>query len=93
MASACHAGTRELVEVLGVPRRFEGPFFHECVLDLGRPAAPVVEALARRGVVGGLALGRWFPELEHGLLVCATERRTVDEMREFADALAGILED
>ena len=93
VAAACHARTRELVDILGVPRRFEGPFFHECVLDLGRPAAPVVEALARRRMVGGLALGRWFPELEHGLLVCATERRTVDEMREFADALAGILED
>ena len=93
VAAACHARTRELVEILGVPRRFEGPFFHECVLDLGRPAAPVVEALARRRVVGGLALGPWFPELDHGLLVCATERRTGEEMREFAHTLAGILED
>ena len=48
-----------------------------------------------RGAVwwGDSRLGPWFPELDHGLLVCATERRTGEEMREFAHTLAGILED
>ena len=88
VAAACHARTRELVEVLGVPRRLDGPFFHECVLNVGMPAGDVVAALARRGIVAGLALGDYFPELSHGLLVCATEKRTAEDMRRFAEALA-----
>ncbi len=87
VAAACHAGTRELVETLGLPRCFDGPFFHECVLDVGRPAEEVVAALAERGIVPGLALGAYFPDLDQGLLVCATEKRTDDDMRRFADAL------
>ena len=90
VAAACHARTRELVRALELPRCFEGPFFHECVLDVGRPAEEVVTALAERGVVGGLALGTYFPELAHGVLVCATEKRTGEEMRRFARALAEV---
>ncbi len=90
VAAACHARTLELVRALELPRCFEGPFFHECVLDVGRPADEVVTALAERGVVAGLALGTYFPELAHGLLVCATEKRTGEEMRRFAQALAEV---
>ena len=90
VAAACHARTRELVRVLELPRCFEGPFFHECVVDVGRPAEEVVTALAGRGVVAGLALGPYFPELAQGLLVCATEKRTDEEMRRFARALAEV---
>lgn len=90
VAAACHARTRELVRVLGLPRCFDGSFFHECVLDVGRPADEVVGVLAERGVVAGLALGAYFPELAHGLLVCATEKRTGDEMQRFAQALAEV---
>ena len=90
VATACHARTRELVDTLGLRRCFDGPFFHECVLDVGESAGQVVGALAERGIVAGLALGDYFPELEHGLLVCATEKRTSDDMRRFADALAEV---
>ncbi|MDE0224656.1 MAG: aminomethyl-transferring glycine dehydrogenase subunit GcvPA [Gammaproteobacteria bacterium] len=87
VASACHARTRDLVAALGLPRRFDTPYFHECVLRLGQPAQPVVEALAARGILGGLALGPYFSDLADCLLVCATEKRTAREIRQFADTL------
>ena len=96
VASSCHAKTRQLVRELesvdGVRRRFDSPFFHECVIDLGRPAHAVVEALAERGLVGGLALGRYFPELANCVLVCATEKRTDAEIAAFRDALRTVLD-
>ena len=95
VASACHQRTRELVAALttidGVRQRFAAPFFHECVLDIGRPADAVVAALATSGVVGGLPLGRYRPELANCLLVCATEKRTAAEIQMFRDALAPAL--
>ena len=88
VAGACHARTRELVDALDLPRLFNAPYFHECVLRLGRPAQPVVEALAARRILGGLALGPYFSDLSDCLLVCATEKRTASDIRQFAEALA-----
>ncbi len=90
VAAACHARTRDLVAALDMPQRFGAPYFHECVLHLARPAQAVVEALAARGILGGLALGPYFSDLTDCLLVCATEKRTAKDIRQFADALKAL---
>jgi glycine dehydrogenase subunit 1 len=96
VAATCHANTTRLIERLtaidGVRRAFTAPFFHESVIQLDRPAAGVLEALADRGIAGGLALENFCPELGDGaLLVCATETRTADDIETYASALEGIL--
>ena len=87
VASACHARTRDVVAALELPRRFDAPYFHECVLRLGQPAQPIMETMASRGILGGLALGPYFSDLSDCLLVCATEKRTASDIRQFANAL------
>jgi glycine dehydrogenase subunit 1 len=85
-----------LTSVDGIERLFDGPFFHEVALQFDRPVAPVLEALAARGIQGGYDLSDDFPDLGNALLVCATETKTeadidtyVDAMREiFASSLA-----
>lgn len=95
-ASRCHAQTRELVAALasvtGVHERFDGPFFHERVIDVGRSAEEVADAVAETGVIGGLPLGRYYPALTNCLLVCATEKRTARDIAAFRDALVRVLE-
>ena len=94
-ASRCHAQTRRLVAALtsvpGVRERFDGPFFHERVIDVGKRADAVADSLAEAGVIGGLPLGRYYPELADCLLVCATEKRTVRDIERFHDVLAQVL--
>ena len=96
VAAECQRRTRQLVAaacaVGGVTRRFDAPHFHECVLDLGRPADAVAASLAKRGIVGGLPLGPYYPELANCLLVCATERRTAADIDAFQDALRHALD-
>src|SRR5437879_13255862 len=79
-AAAAHARARELVagltRVPGVRLAFSGPYFHEAVLQLDRPVAPVLKGLSNRGILGGLDLSGCFPEPGDGLLVCATETKT-----------------
>jgi glycine dehydrogenase subunit 1 len=53
--------------------------------------APVLEALAAAGIVGGCDIGGDYPELGHALLVCATETRTKSDIETYASALAGVL--
>jgi len=92
VARACLARTTELVAALtqvpGVREVFPGPRFHEAVLKLGRPAGPVLDALAAEGIAGGLDLEPDYPELGHALLVCATETRTTADIETCARALA-----
>ena len=93
-AASCCANTRELVRTLGaidgVRQRFDAPFFHECVVDVGSDAGRVVEDLAAADIVGGLPLGAFYPHLASCLLVCATEKRTGDEIAAFGAALAKV---
>jgi glycine dehydrogenase subunit 1 len=86
------AALREALTALpGVDAVFSAAGFHECVLKLDRPVAPVLERLAARGIIGGLDLSRHFPELGHALLVCATETRTAGDIAEYAARLGEVL--
>jgi glycine dehydrogenase subunit 1 len=95
VANESHARTNELVASLtrikGVKLAFDRPRFHEAVLQLDRPVAPVIAELARHGIVGGFDLSNDYPELGNALLVCATETRTAADIKAYADALTETL--
>ncbi len=94
VAATCHANTRALVErltqVTGVSRVFDRPVFHESVLKLPRPAGEVLEGLLARGILGGFDLSGDYPELGNSLLICATETKDEQDLRQYAEALAEI---
>jgi glycine dehydrogenase subunit 1 len=95
-AAAAHARTRELVAALtrlpGVRQAFPGPCFHEAVLQLDRPVAPVLKALGSRGILGGLDLTPYYPELANALLVCATETKTSADIDRYRMCLSEALQ-
>ena len=69
-------------------------FFNEFTVRLDRPAAPVVEALANRGVLGGVPVSRLLPTEDGALpllLVAATETTAEAEIETFQTALAEAL--
>ena len=70
-------------------------FFNEITLRLDRPAAPVVEALAKQGILAGVPVSRLYPdrpELSPLLLVAATEMTTRDDIERLATALTEALQ-
>jgi glycine dehydrogenase subunit 1 len=95
-AQGSHARARELVGALtrlpGVRTAFAGPYFHEAVLQLDRPVAPVLKALGGRGILGGLELTAYYPELGNALLVCATETKSSADIERYRSALAEALQ-
>jgi glycine dehydrogenase subunit 1 len=95
VAAACMARTAELIEALtaikGVRSALSRPHFHEAVLRLDRPVAPVLRALAARGIEAGLDLSDDYPELGPALLVCATETKSSAEIERYAAALSETL--
>ena len=96
VAATSQRQTAKLVEKLtriaGVKAVFDGYRFHEAVLQLPTQVSDVLDALAKRNIVGGLDLSKLYPELGNALLVCATEMRTDADLDSYASALADVLE-
>ncbi|MEC8094695.1 MAG: aminomethyl-transferring glycine dehydrogenase subunit GcvPA, partial [Pseudomonadota bacterium] len=68
-------------------------FFNEFTVELPQPADTVVEALAARGVLGGVPVSRLIPDggFENYLLVAATETCAPEDMAAYAAALEEVL--
>ena len=96
VASQSQRNTMRLVDGLcsldGVERLFDAPYFHEVAVKLDRPVAPVLEALAEQGVLGGLDLSDYSQELGNALLVCATETKTDEDIDAYIGAMRKILD-
>lgn len=95
VASASMANTRTLVEALtsipGVTRVFEGAGFHEAVIRLPQPVAPLLERLSQREIFGGFDLSAHHPQLGNALLICATETKTGADIETYRRTLAELL--
>jgi glycine dehydrogenase subunit 1 len=69
-------------------------FFNEFTVELAIPAADVVERLAKRGVMGGIPVSRFYPTYPEGqdlLLVTTTETNTTEDIDTFVGALKEVL--
>jgi glycine dehydrogenase subunit 1 len=72
-----------------LPRRFSGPFFNEFVASTnGRAPDQINAALLGKKIIGGLPLGRFYPELENAMLLCATEMSRREKMDAVTEAFA-----
>ncbi len=97
VAQHCHHNALLLCDALtslsGVERAFDEPFFNEFVVRLPRSAEWVVDELLQQDIHAGLPLGDYFPDMQNALLVCATEKRTPEEIENYARAMGVLLED
>jgi glycine dehydrogenase subunit 1 len=95
VAAASHANTvalaGRLAAIPGVSRAFESPFFHEAVLKLKDNAHDVLRALRAQGILGGLDISAWYPELGQAILVCATETKTDADLDHYVQQMERIL--
>ena len=69
VAGACHARTAQLLERVereaGVQRRFHSRVFHEAVLALNAPVAPILAHMRAGGILGGLDVSAVSPDLRY----------------------------
>ncbi|MEY2333408.1 aminomethyl-transferring glycine dehydrogenase subunit GcvPA [Acidithiobacillus ferrianus] len=95
-ALICHQRASRLREYLAalpeVRLPYAGPFFHEFVLRLPRPASAVRDALLGHGILAGVPLADAGLGEAGDLLVCATELLEESDLRAYRDALATVLE-
>ena len=69
-------------------------YFNEFTLRLPKEARPAVRAMAEKGVLGGVSLGRLYPgepDLANGLVVAVTETSDQEDIAAFERALGEAL--
>ena len=72
----------------GLDLRFSGKFFNEFVARTnGKSPQQVNEALQEKRIIGGLDLGRFYPELTGCVLLCATEMSRREQMDSVIEAM------
>jgi len=93
LAATNHAGAaaaaERLAKVPGV-ELVNDTFFNEFTVKLSKEARPVVRALADKGILAGVSLGRLYPgvdSLANGLVVAVTETTTSEDVETLASAL------
>jgi len=93
LASFNHARAYEAAERLSALPGIDvvnDSFFNEFTLRLPIEARPAVHELVKRGVLGGVSLGRLYPgveALENGLVVAVTEMASDDDIAALESAL------
>jgi glycine dehydrogenase subunit 1 len=76
-----------LASIKGVRRKFGGPVFNEFVLEFEGGYKKIEEILLANRIIGGLALGPYYPKLKDCALFCVTETHSKDDI----DHLAGLV--
>ena len=69
-------------------------FFNEFTLKLPKPAAPIVDVLAAKGVLGGVPASRLMPHekaAENLLIVAVTETNTDEDFRGVRKGALGVV--
>ena len=99
LARLNHARAQKVAARLGQIRGvtvLNGTWFNEFTVILPRDAREVVRELADHHVLGGVSLGRLYPDhadLHGGLLVTATETTTDEDIHTLASLLEALLAD
>lgn len=71
----------------GVTLPYTLPTFHEFVITLAQPVDHVLAKLREHHILGGIPLGRWYPQFSNNLLVCVTEQNAKASIDRYAAVL------
>ena len=79
---------KQISAIDGYEIAFSAPAFNEFVVRGSRPAVEILETVRKKGLIGGLALSKYYGGHDNDMLVCVTETNSRRQIDELATALA-----
>jgi len=73
----------------GIPVPFDRPTFNEFVIAYPKGRTRTYESLLEKGIVAGLPLSRFYPELKDHYLLCVTEASSREDMDSLVKGFKG----
>lgn len=83
----CHELVERLCQIPGVQKAFASPYFHETVVSFPVSVSKILQHLEKENILGGLPLESTHPEFKNLLLICATEKRSAQDIDDFVLAV------
>ncbi len=80
-----------LEKIPGVEVKRSSPTFNEFTVCLPHDASAVVETMIDRGFAAGFPCGRYYQGMDNYMIVAVTEKRTKQEIDQFAENLKDVL--
>ncbi len=80
-----------LEKIPNVTVKRSSPTFNEFAVCLPVDASLVIEAMTKKGFAAGFPLGRYYPDMKNYMIVAVTEKRTKEEILNYAKALEEVL--
>ena len=78
---------RQIAAIDGFEIAFSAPKFNEFVVRSAQLAEEVLTKLRENGIIGGLALSKYFPNRPNEILVCVTETNTKAQIDKLIEGL------
>lgn len=79
---------KEKLKAVGIKTAFSAGAFNEFAIKVSKDPDSILKALLKKGIMGGLNLKRFYPELDCHILVAATEMNSREEIDRFAEELS-----
>jgi len=84
-----HYAQKAICSLPGYNAVFSGPFFKEFVVRCPDDPVTINQRLLDAGILGGLPLSPYYPDLSNAMLLCVTEQRSKEEIDALVAALRG----
>ncbi len=81
----------KLVKLPGVSLLHNAPYGNEIAVKLPKAAAPLLEALGKKGLMAGVTPGIWYKGMENVLLLACTEKNDETQIDALVKELGGLL--
>ncbi len=87
LSTACYQNThflaQELAKIPGVKIKYQGHYFHEVVIQFENHFDKLINVFDKANILPGLILEHYLPEQKNCLLICATEKRTLEDIEQY----------
>lgn len=83
-----HYAAESISDLPGYEMPFKASFIKEFVIKANKPVQEINRSLIKKNIIGGLDLGKFYPDLKDHMLLCVTEKRTVEEINSLVEGLS-----
>lgn len=80
---------KKISAIDGFSMQFSSPTFNEFVIKTDKNVDEINKKLLDSGIIGGLSLEKFYPELDGSMLFCLTEKMRKEDIDKLAEALGG----
>jgi len=78
---------QKISEIDGFSIPFSSPTFNEFVVRGPKPASEILESVREKGIIGGLALSKYYEGRNDDFLVCVTETTSKAQIDNLLDKI------